>query len=237
MNLVEEKKRTEAILILLLAPIKKMKWKLLLVFIFITFRVFSQENNIGIEYSFDIEITNKAIAEKLKDNPEFQFSKYFKVFYTKKGALRFIEKSNNFIQSSIFNNGKNKLILFDKTGIISKKEGDYNEPVIKSKKNESKNTITYKTKTGNYIYYYNPEKMKLNSSNLNKLGEHCFSEFISETGVLPEKIVFEFGFMRFIVELKKTISLNSKEIECLNKIIKNPNKKGIKKFIEFNKGK
>jgi len=79
--------------------------------------------------------------------------------------------------------------------------------------------------------------MKLNSSNLNKLGEHCFSEFISETGVLPEKIVFEFGFMRFIVELKKTISLNSKEIECLNKIIKNPNKKGIKKFIEFNKGK
>tara|TARA_B110000211_G_C13840102_1_gene447477 strand:+ start:66 stop:710 length:645 start_codon:yes stop_codon:yes gene_type:complete len=214
-----------------------MKGKLLLLFILITFGILSQENNIGIEYSFDIEISNKAIAEKLKENPEFQFSKSFKVFYTEKGALRFIEKSNNFIQSSIFNNGKNKLILFDKTGIISEKEGDYNEPVIKSKKSESKNTITYKTKTGNYNYYYNPEKMKINSSNLNKLGEHCINKFINETGVLPEKTVFEFGFMKFILELKKTINLSSKEVKFLNKIIKKPNKKGIEKFIEFSKGK
>ena len=38
---------------------------------------------------------------------------------------------------------------------------------IKSKKSESKNSITYKTKSGNYIYYYKPEKMKLESLNLN----------------------------------------------------------------------
>jgi hypothetical protein len=214
-----------------------MKGKLLLLFIFITFRIFSQENNIGIEYSFDVEITNKAIAKKLKDNPEFQFSKSFKVFYTEKGALRFIEKSNNFIQSSIFNNKKNELILFDKTGITSEKEGDNNKPEIKSKKSESKNTITYKTKSGNYNYYYNPEKMKLESLNLNKLGEHCFNEFINETGVLPEKIVYEFGFMKFIVKLEKTINLSSEEIKFLNKIIKKTNKKGIEKFIEFNEGK
>ena len=214
-----------------------MKGKLLLIIIFITLKIFSQENNVGIEYSFDVEITNKAIAEKLKDNPEFQFSKSFKVFYTEKGVLRFIEKSNNFIQSSIFNNEKNELILFDKTGIISKKEGDYNKPEIKSKKSESENSITYKTKSGNYIYYYKPEKMKLESLNLNKLGEHCFNEFINETGVLPEKIVYEFGFMKFIVELKKTINLSSKEIKFLNKIVKKSSKKGIEKFIEFSQGK
>ncbi|MFB1041002.1 MAG: hypothetical protein QMC35_11145, partial [Polaribacter sp.] len=64
-----------------------MKGKLLLLFIFITFRVFSQENNIGIAYSFDVEITNKAITERIKEKPEYQFSKSFKVFYTEKGTL------------------------------------------------------------------------------------------------------------------------------------------------------
>ncbi|WP_405567730.1 hypothetical protein [Polaribacter sp. Asnod6-C07] len=214
-----------------------MKGKLLLILIFITLGIFSQENNVGIEYSFKAEITNKAIAEKIKDKPEFKFSKSFKVYYTEKGALRYIEKSNNFIQSNIFNNEKNELILFDRTGIISEKDGDYNKPEIKSKKSESKNTITYKTKSGNYNFYYNPEKMKLESLNLNKLGEHCFNEFINETGVLPEKIVYEFGFMKFIVKLEKTINLSSKEIKFLNKIINKPNKKGIEKFIEFNEGK
>ena len=214
-----------------------MKGKLLLILIFTTLGIFSQENNVGIEYSFDVEITNKAIAEKIKDKPEFKFSKSFKVYYTEKGALRYIEKSNNFIQSSIFNNEKNELILFDRTGIISEKDGDYNKPEIKSKKSESKNTIIYKTKSGNYNFYYNPEKMKLESLNLNKLGEHCFNEFINETGVLPEKIVYEFGFMKFIVKLKKTINLSSKEIKILNKIINKPNKKGIEKFIEFNERK
>jgi len=210
-----------------------MKGKLLLIFIFITFKIFSQENNVGIEYSFNVEITNKAIAEKLKEKSGFQFSKSFKVFYTEKGVLRFIEKSNNFIQSSIFNNKNNELILFDRTGIISKKEGDYNKPKIKSKKSESKNTITYKTKTGNYNYYYNSEKMKLNSSNLNNLGEHCFNEFINETGVLPEKVVYKFGVMKFIVELKKIIHLSSKDISVLNKIIEKQNKRSVIKFLSF----
>ena len=90
-----------------------MRVTLLLVLILANFGIFSQENNIGIEYSFNVEITNKAIAEKLKDNPEFQFSKSFKVFYTEKGSLRYIEKSNNFIQSIIFNNKKNELILLN----------------------------------------------------------------------------------------------------------------------------
>ncbi len=208
-----------------------MKGKLLLVLIFISFGIFSQENNLGLEYSFDVEITNKAVAEKLKENPEFQFSKSFKVFYTKIGSLRFIEKSNNFIQSSIFNNENNVLILFDKTGILSEKTGDFNKPEVNSKKSETVNSITYNTKTGTYKYYYNPEKLKINRSNLNNLGEHCFNKFLSETGVLPEKIIFEFGFMKFIVELKRTININSKDINCLNEIIKNTNKKGIEKFI------
>ena len=59
------------------------------------------------------------------------------------------------------------------------------------------------------------------------------NEFISETGVLPEKIVFEFGFMKFIVELKRNINLSSEDINCLNKIIEKPNKKGIQKFIKL----
>jgi hypothetical protein len=159
------------------------------------------------------------------------------VFYTEKGALRYIEKSNNFIQSSIFNNEKNELILFDKTGIISEKYGDYNKPEIKFKKYESKNTISYKTKSGNYNYYYNTEKMKIESLNLNKLGEHCFNEFISETGVLPEKVVYEFGFIKFTVKLEKKINLSLRVTKFLNKIINKPNKKGIEKFIEFNEGK
>jgi hypothetical protein len=214
-----------------------MKAKLLLILIFITLRIFSQENNVGIEYSLEVEITNKAVAEKMKDKPEFQFSKSFKVFYTEKGALKYIEKSNNFIQSSIFNNEKNELILFDKTGIISKTYGGYNKPEIKSKKSKSKNTITYKTTSGNYTFYYNSEKIKVNSLNLNKLEKHCFNEFISETGVLPEKIEYEFEFMKFIVKLKKTINLSPKAFNFLNKIINKPNKKGIEKFIEFNEGK
>jgi hypothetical protein len=214
-----------------------MKGQLLLIFVFITFGISSKENNIGLEYSFNVEITNKAIAEKLKENPEFQFSKSFKVFYTEKGSLRFIEKSNNFIQSSIFNNKNNELILFDKTGIVSEKTGNYNKPEIKSENSETDNTITYETKTGTYNYYYNPEKLKFNSSNLNNLGEHCLNKFISETGVLPKKIVFEFGFMKFIVEMKRTINLSSKDVNLLNKIIAKPNKKGTKKFIEFCDGK
>ena len=214
-----------------------MKIKLFLITIFITSGLFSQEANIGLEYSFDIQITNKVIAEKLKEKPEFQFSKSFKVFYTEKGALRFIEKSNNFIQSSIFNNKNNKLIIFDRTGIISEKTGDFNKPEIESKDSVSENIITYITKTGTYNYYYNPDKLKFNSSNLNNLSEHCFNEFITETGVLPEKIIFEFGFMKFIVELEKTISLTSENIECLNKILDKPNKEGLNKFIEFIDGK
>jgi hypothetical protein len=63
------------------------------------------------------------------------------------------------------------------------------------------------------------------------------NKFISETGVLPKKIVFEFGFMKFIVEMKRTINLSSKDVNLLNKIIAKPNKKGIKKFIEFCDGK
>ena len=214
-----------------------MRVKLLLVLILVNFEIFSQENNIGIEYSFNVEITNKAIAEKLKDNPEFQFSKNFKVFYTEKGSLRYIEKSNNFIQSSIFNNKKNELILFDETGILSEKTGDYNKPEIKTKNSEIDSLVTYKTKTGIYNYYYNPENLNFNSLNLNNLGEHCFNKFISETGVLPEKIVFEFGFMKFIVELKRTINLNSEDINYLNKIIEKTNKKGIQKFIKLSNEK
>ena len=214
-----------------------MRVTLLLVLILANFGIFSQENNIGIEYSFNVEITNKAIAEKLKDNPEFQFSKNFKVFYTEKGSLRYIEKSNNFIQSSIFNNKKNELILFDETGIVSEKTGDYNKPEIKTKNSEIDSLVTYKTKTGIYNYYYNSEKLNFNSSNLNNLGEHCLNEFISETGVLPEKIVFKFGFMKFIVELKRTINLSSEDINCLNKIVEKPNKKGIQKFIKLSNEK
>ena len=59
------------------------------------------------------------------------------------------------------------MILFDKNGIKSKKTGSFNKPEIKSKNSESNNTITFKTKTGNYKYYFNSEKLKINSSNLN----------------------------------------------------------------------
>jgi hypothetical protein len=214
-----------------------MKGQLLLFFILLNFGIFSQENNLGLEYSFNLKITNQGVYERIKDNPEFQFSKYFKVFYTEKGALRFIEKSNNYIQSSIFNNKINELVLFEKGEIISKKTGNYNKPEIKSESSETDYSITYTTKTGIYNYYYNPEKLKFNSVNLNNLGEHCLNKFILETGVLPEKIVLKLGFIQFIMELKRTISLNSKDIVFLNKIIERPNKKGIKKFIEFSKRK
>ena len=214
-----------------------MKIKILLLFIFISTRIFSQEKGIGFEYSFEIEIANKEMAEKLKENSEFQFSKSFNVFYTEKGILRFIEKSNNYIQSSIFNNKNNELIIFDSNGIVTEKSGDYNKPKIKSVNSESEGIITFKTASGIYNYYYNPEKFKINSSNYNNLGEHCFYEFIKGTGVIPEKIIYEFGIMKFIMKLIKPIELNSNEIELLNEIVDNPNKKGIKKFINFIGGK
>jgi len=207
-----------------------MKFKLFILFMFISLGIFSQ-NNLGLEYSFNVEFTNKAYAEALKNGPRFKFSDSFKVFYIEKGFLRYIEKSNNFIHSTIFNNKKNELTLFDKSEIVSKKTGDYNKPEIKSKNVDIKNVITYNTKTGIYNYYYNKEKLNFNSVNLDNLGEHCMNNFIKETGVLPEKIVFEFGFMKFIVELKRTIELSSEDVNFLNTIIDKPNNKRIKKFI------
>jgi len=214
-----------------------MKIKLLLLFIFISFRIFSQEEGSGFKYSFDLEITNEEMSEQLKENPEFQFSKSFKVFYTEKGILRFIEKSNNYIQSSIFNNENNEIIIFDSNGIISKESGAYNKPKIKNINSESKGIITFKTASGVYNYYYNPAKLKINSSNYNNLGEHCFFEFIKEAGVIPQKIIFELGIMKFIMKFKKSFELNSDEIKLLNEIVDKPNEKGIKKFINFSERK
>jgi len=207
-----------------------MKFKLFISFMFISLGIFSQ-NNLGLEYSFNVELTNKAYAEALKNDPRFKFSDSFKVFYIEKGFLRYIEKSNNFIHSTIFNNKKSELTLFDKSEIVSKKTGDYNKPEIKSKNVDVKNVITYNTKTGIYNYYYDTEKLNFNSVNLDNLGEHCMNNFIKETGVLPRKIVFEFGFMKFIVELKRTLELSSEDVNFLNTIIEKPNNKTIKKFI------
>lgn len=210
-----------------------MKIVFLILISFISFQFVGQEKGIGFEYSFDIEISNNEMAEKLKENPAFQFSKYFKVFYTENGILRFIEKSNNYVQSSIFNNENNVLIIFDQDGIKSEESGDYNKPKIKSIDSESQGLITYKTTSGVYNYFYTPEKWKINSLNYKNLGEHCFYEFINETGVIPEKVIYEFGFMKFILELKRPIELDPDEIKTLTEIIQEPNNKKIKEFIEF----
>lgn len=214
-----------------------MKIRLLLLILFISLRILGQDVVYGFEYSFDIEISNAKIAEELKGNPDFEFSKSFKVFYTDKGVLRFIEKSNNYIQSSIFNNEKNELIMFDISGVLSKETGNYNKPLIKSVNKNNEGFITFTTTSGTYNYFYTSNKFKINSSNYDNLREHCFYEFILETGFIPDKITYELGPMKFVMEIIQPFELSTDEVELLNEIIESSKEDEIQRFIDFSNRK
>ena len=55
-----------------------MKFKLFISFMFISLGIFSQ-NNLGLEYSFNVELTNKAYAEALKNDPRFKILLKFSI--------------------------------------------------------------------------------------------------------------------------------------------------------------